>query len=259
MRTSILLAVVLAVGCGGDDPAGGGCGSTSGGAGGSYKRVLACDSTALGIHMCTEYYTNVSSAGASVDALCSAFMGKKLSGGCGTDGSVGSCTDSSTTTGGQYGIVSVNFEYDSDTTTDKYQTECTGNAGTFNAPGDAVGGLPGSSSASTTTTCRDSKGSSGSGVAFSISTELNGMTIECTNYVGSVSGQELSSVEMTGAVPKACPTDKATCTCAGGMGVFGTKTTMVHYDSVVTSSSSNTDCEDLKSSCSGTYSDTYKP
>jgi hypothetical protein len=84
---------------------------------------------------------------------------------------------------------------------------------------------------------------------------VNGEYLECTNYVGTVTAEQLASVLKVGATTSACPEKNALCACTQKKaGTFGTDATLVYYKTSMSSSASN--CAGVAASCD-VYTDSY--
>ncbi|HYP89539.1 MAG TPA: hypothetical protein VEQ59_15330 [Polyangiaceae bacterium] len=241
-----------------DDDGGGGCGLEIDGK--EYELIYACDApfggTISSVRLCTEYYSNVKDAVLqSVAGICTALGGKGVET-CSTEQSAGSCTDTSTTGGGQ-GLVAVTYGYTTEVTPQQYQADCDG---VYAPPGTPPASAP-SGSSNVTSTCPASTStstSSSSGVAFSMATIVNGEVINCTNYIGTVTAPQLQGVLSIGATTDACPEAGSACSClTHGGGTYGTDAMQVFYDTSMTSRDES-DCESVKGSCKGEYNEPYR-
>lgn len=239
-----------------DDGGAGGCGLKVDGK--EYELILACDAPVAAsitdARLCTEYYSNVRQAvEGSVKAICDAFKGKSLDV-CPTQGSLGSCTNSSMAGGGQ-GLISVTYSYaESGQTEQQSRNNC---SGIYAPPGAPPASTP-SAGASVTSTCEAPSETASGAVAFSVSTLANGEVINCSNYIGEVSAAQLDSVLSIGATRGACPEANAGCAClTPGAGTFGTDLMQVHYDTSMTSEAES-DCASVEMSCTGEFTQPYR-
>lgn len=251
------VAVVIA-GCGGSSGGdGGGNGSAPCGApAGEWQYLSSCDGVFGGVvHQCQDTYATPSVAQAiqpEVAGLCSAESGKLLSTTCPTTGSLGSCVITAST-GGLAELIRLYQYQQNGITVQSFEANCQQQHGTFILPNGtlATGGAP-TNSANCGGQATNMMGTS-SGVAFSVATSANGQVIECTNYVGAVTSQELQSLLATGATTSACPAQNAGCACpqAAGSGPFGTTPTLIYYKSSVDPTASI--CASMGTKCSATY------
>lgn len=242
--TPWLLALTLtlqATGCANKDDAASGaaadlpCGAPAG----DWVHVLSCDSTFGSlVHQCIDYYATsaaVSAVGPSFRSICQVQSGTVLEGNCPADGSIGSCTQTASNAPGASTTTAAlerQYFYEGDASrAASFKQDCEGDRGIYTAPGDDPTAPPSSMPAGCSSPT--SPGSQQSGVAFSMSTVVNGEVIECTNYSGEVSAAELESVLQQGAETSACPSAKALCGCPA-QGVFGTDATLVYYQTSMT-------------------------
>jgi hypothetical protein len=200
---------------------------------GDWQYVLSCDSElATNLQQCIDYYATSSFASVAkttFGALCGAMKGTVLSAPCPSEGSIGSCTataSSGQTATSPAAVLERQYFYGGNTSPDSYRKNCEEDRGIYTPPGDAAS-LPAGSRAGS---CGGEAGpeDSSSGVAFSVSTVLNGEVLSCTNYVGEVSEEQLQAVLSQGAETAACPVESAVCGCAVA-GVFQTEATIVYY------------------------------
>ncbi|HYQ15401.1 MAG TPA: hypothetical protein VEQ58_06585 [Polyangiaceae bacterium] len=246
-----LLGAGWVAGCAKDPDDGGSAADLPCGApAGDWKYVLSCDSQFSGlVHQCIDYYATASAVSAvetSFKSICQVQQGTLLSGVCPTEGSNGSCT-ATASSGSSAAVLERQYFYESNTSPASYKASCESDKGIYTPPeGSAV--APTSSGDPKCSQPAKAGGAAG-GVAFSISTVLNGDVIECTNYVGEVSAAELDSVLKQGAETTPCPVEKAVCACPAD-GVFGTKATLVYYQTFMSSSK---DCPNDDAAC-GPYS-----
>ena len=249
--------VLLVAACSGGGSGGGASQAPCGAPAGSWQYLSSCDSKIGGIvHQCQDTYATPAAAASvnvSLSALCGAFGGKLLSSPCPSANSVGSCiiTASTGTTEGELERI---YEYaEGNVTAQSFETSCMSQNAKFILPNGSLpdGGLAGSG-ASCGAQPADGGQSSG-GVAFAVETVVNGQIVECTNFVGTVTAQQLQSVESIGAMTSACPAQNAACACAqaAGLGTFGTTPTMIYYATTVAGGSSA--CADAGVNCSSTY------
>jgi hypothetical protein len=247
---------LLVAACSGGGSGGGGNQAPCGAPPGSWQYLSSCDSKVGGIvHQCQDTYATSASA-ASVNAtlptLCTAFGGKLLSSPCPSANSLGSCLITAST--GTEGELERLYEYaEANVTVESFESSCKSQNAKFILPNGSLpdGGLAGSA-ASCGAQSPDGGPSSG-GVAFAIETVANGQIVECTNFVGTVTAQQLQSVQALGAMTSACPAQNAACACAqaAGSGTFGTTPTMIYYSTTLTGASSA--CADAGANCSMTY------
>ncbi len=247
--------------CGGGSDAGGNSGGNCDSlqvSGNQYPLIFACDVPNLfgtGGHLCTEFYSNVPSIVPTFKALCTAETGTAVSR-CPTAGSLGSCTASSTTGTGTLGAVEATYRYPDSKgkgNAAQFQADCDG--GSVYAPPGAPPASGAKAGSTVTSSCPSKAASSAGGVAFSMATLVNGEYLECTNYVGTVTADQLASVLKIGATTDACPEKNALCACTKKkIGTFGTDATLVYYKTSMASSGSS--CDGLGASCD-VYSDSY--
>jgi len=254
----LLLLGVCLVACGGsDDTASGGggeCGSLDVG-GTKYELLFACDVPNLfgtGAHLCTEFYSNVPQVTASFKALCNAEQGT-VTDHCPTENSFGSCTASSTTGSGTQGAIEATFGYPDSRgggSAAAFQSDC--DDGSVYAPPGAAPASTAKAGSAVTSSCPRT----GGGVAFSMATLVNGEYLECTNYVGTVTADQLASVLKIGATTSPCPEAKALCACTKLKGgTFGTDATLVYYQTSMASSGHA--CDGIETMCDA-YTESYK-
>ncbi|HEY0468171.1 MAG TPA: hypothetical protein VGC79_28425 [Polyangiaceae bacterium] len=231
----------------------GGCGSLDVG-GKKYALLFACDVPNLfgtGAHLCTEFYSNVPQVTTTFKALCSAEQGT-VSGHCPTENSFGSCTVSSTTGSGSQGAIEATFGYPDSRGSGSaaaFERDC--DSGSVYAPPGAPPASTAPTGSMVTSTCPHA-----GGVAFSMATLVNGEYLECTNYVGSVTADQLASVLKIGATTSPCPEANALCACTKNKaGTFGTDATLVYYKTSMASSSKS--CDGIASMCDA-YTESYR-
>jgi hypothetical protein len=204
------------------------------------------------VHQCQDTYATpaaVAGVKASLPGLCSAFGGKLLSSPCSSANSLGSCVISASTGTISGELVRI-YEYaEANLTVQSFQASCRSQNGSFIFPN---GSLPDGGLAGSAANCGTKPSSSG-GLAFAIQTVVNGQVVECTNFVGTVTAQQLQSVQSIGAMTSACPAQNAACACtqAAGSGTFGTTPTLVYYSTSAAGVSSA--CADAGANCSTTY------
>jgi len=254
----VLLGACFAACGGSDDSTSGGageCGSLEVG-GKKYELLFACDVPNLfgsGAHLCTEFYSNVPQVTASFKALCSVEQGT-VKDHCPSENSFGSCTASSTTGSGTQGAIEATFGYPNSRgggSAAAFQSDCDGGSGSVYAP-------PGAAPASTAPTggAVSSSCPRTGGVAFSMATLVNGEYLECTNYAGTVTADQLASVLKIGATTAPCPEAKALCACTKNKGgTFGTDATLVYYKTSMASSDGA--CDGIESMCDA-YTESYQ-
>jgi hypothetical protein len=212
--------------------------------------VLSCESTLVtSLEQCIDYYATgsfASVAETTFRSLCQAQQGKVLGAPCPAAGSIGSCasTASSGPTASSPAAVLERQYFYGGNTTPAFERSCEDDGGVY-TPVDATPGQPERAGSSGCGQGSGANGASG-GVAFSLSTVLNGEVISCTNYVGSVTSQQLSSVLAQGAETSSCPSANAICGCSSE-GVFGTQATIVYYQTSMRGSSSQ--CPNGDASC----------
>lgn len=251
-----LFCVCLAA-CGSSDGAsadgGGQCGSLQVG-GQKYGLLFACDVPNLfgtSAHLCTEYYSNVPQVAASFKGLCQVEQGT-VTARCATEKSLGSCTASSTTSTGTQGAVEATFGYpdaNGKGSAAEFEKDC--DSGSIYAPPGAPPASTAPSGSAVMSTCPKT-----GGVAFSFGTLVNGEYLECTNYVGAVTPDQLASVLKIGATTSACPEANALCACTTTKGgTFGTDATAVYYKTSMASSSSA--CDGIGAGCD-VYTESYQ-
>ncbi len=244
---------LLVVACsGGHDGTSGSNTAPCGAPPGNWHYLSSCDSMLGGVlHQCQDTYATagaVAGVSASLPALCSAYSGTLLHAPCPTANSVGSCIITASTGSVAGELVRLTEYAGTGVTVQSFQASCRSEKGTFVPPGGASpdGGLAG-----TGATCGAKPtggGGASGGVAFSIETDLNGQTIECTNYVGAVTAQQLQSVLSIGAMTGACPTQNAACICKrAGVDLYGTSATQIFYKTAVDPTGSS--CADAGTSC----------
>lgn len=218
---------------------------------GDWQYVLSCRSALLpSLEQCIDYYATASVASVidtTFRGLCQAQQGEVLGDPCPAEGSIGSCT--STASSGPAApspsaVLERQYFYGGNTTPASYKRDCEKEGGVYTA----VGSTPGQPASTASAGCGQGSGGEDAddGVAFSVSTVLNGEVLSCTNYVGSITEQELSSVLAQGAETSACPSTNAICGCPSE-GVFGTQATIVYYQTSMRGSSSA--CPNTDSSC----------
>lgn len=245
--------------CGSSDDGGSGsggpCSSLQVG-GQKYNLLFACDVPNLfgfGTHLCTEYYSNVPQVETTFKVLCGTEQGTVTTR-CPTANSFGSCT--ATSTAGNQGAVEATFGYpdaDGSGSAGQFKSDC--DSGSVYAPPGAPPASTASSGSQIVSTCPQSSGS-GSGVAFSFATLVNGEDLECTNYVGTLTAAQLASVLAIGASTSPCPEKNALCACTKkGAGTFGTDATLVYYKTSMPSSGGS--CDGVGAGCD-VYTDSYE-
>ena len=255
---ALAACLVLALGCSGsgDDDDGSGaapCGAPAG----DWTYLFSCDSTGLGVHQCTDYYATKSAAGAvrqSFQSVCGAFSGTIQNKTCSAAGSVGSCVDTASSgpaASSSQAVLTQLYEYDSDSSyAATYAADCQRNGGVYVAADGSAPSLPAGTNAAA---CKKSSSGASGGNVFSVATYLNDEVLECTNYVGHVTAQELDAViTADGAVAEACPEANALCSCpqATGSGPYGTTATLVYYK---TSIDPNGSCPNTDAACTAGY------
>jgi hypothetical protein len=250
---AVVAISVLVAACSGGQGDSGGNQAPCGAPPGDWQYLSSCDSTVGGlVHQCQDTYATpaaVSGVSASLPGLCSAFSGTLLHSPCSAANSLGSCiiTASTGTIAGE--LVRLNEYAEAGLTVQSFQASCRNQNGTFVLPD---GSLPDGGLAGTTASCGTHPidgGASSGGVAFAIQTVVNGEVVECTNFVGAVTQQQLQSVLSIGAMTSACPTQNAACACTqgAGLGTFGTTATQVYY--TTTSDPSASSCSDAGANC----------
>jgi hypothetical protein len=254
--TAAAAIALLVAACSGGGSGGNGTQAPCGAPAGNWQYLSSCDSKIGGIvHQCQDTYATPAAASGvniSLPALCTAFGGKLLSSPCPSANSVGSCiiTASTGTTEAELERI---YEYaEGNVTAQSFETSCMSQNAKFVLPN---GSLPDGGLAGTGASCgaQPAGGQSSGGVAFAIETLVNGQIVECTNYVGTVTAQQLQSVESIGAMTTACPAQNGACACAqaAGSGTFGTTPTLIYYSTTIGGASSA--CADAGVTCSSTY------
>lgn len=250
-----LLASVVFGGCGkeGDPGSGNGDCASLEVDGKKYELLFACDSPNLfgsGAHSCTEFYSNVPEVRPILQAFCTTGGGTE-SARCPSDGSLGSCTSTSTTATGTQGVIGATYGYPDSRggeSAASFQSDC--DDGSLYAPP----GAPPASNAKAGSPVISSCPRQG-GVAFSLATLVNGEYEQCTNFVGDVTAEQLESVLKLGATTSSCPESRALCACTkNDSGTFGTDATLVYYETSM--SSSRRTCEGLETTCDS-YTESY--
>jgi hypothetical protein len=256
LALSFLGACLASLGaCKTDDPSGSD-GAPCGAPPGDWKYLFSCDSVFAGIvHDCTDYYATEGAADAvepSFRALCSAQSGTILKGKCPAEGSLGSCVNTSSSgpiSGSPAVALSETFTYDSNLSPAQVQSDCEDEGGVYVALDGSAPNLP---AGSNDAACKAGGGATGGTDIFSVQTFGNGEIIECTNYAGSITKDELASLTPTGALPEACPEANAICSCPepAGSGVFGTDATLIYY---TTTAHPLTTCPSSDAACVAGY------
>lgn len=228
---AVAALALVAASCGGG--AGGSSSAPCGAPPGNWQYISSCDTTFGGIiHQCQDTYGTpaaVQALNIELPQVCSAGSGTLLTSPCPLANSLGSCLIVAAT--GTAGELARLYQYaQGSLTPQSFQQTCVSEHGTYLQPD---GTLPDGGTAGSSASCAGGGGGSPStgGVAFSVATMLNGQVLECTNFVGSVTSQQLQSVLAIGATASACPAANAGCACAqpAGSGTFGTTATLVYY------------------------------
>jgi len=232
------------------------CGSFSSG----VEYVSSCEST-VGSHFCIDYYATpntVTTAEETASAFCGG-LGTVLKSPCPTTNTLGSCVDIvSTGASGasQMAIVERDYEYAGQSlTAAEVETSCTGGNGLYVPPD---GSLPDAGAEAGVPACIPGGTPDGSGgangFAFAIEVDANGQPETCTDFFGTVTSDQLSSVIANdGAMTSPCPVQNAVCACPGvaDASVFGTTTTYIYYTSAL---NPLTGCPvDAGAACTTTY------
>jgi len=219
---------------------------------GDWKHVLSCDSEVGGlVHQCIDYYATASAASAvdtSFRTICQVQQGTLLDELCPREGSNGSCTSTASsgpTSSSPAAVLERQYFYESNTSPASYKASCESEKGIYTPPSDSAVAPTSSGDAKCSQPAK--AGAAQGGVAFSVSTVLNGDVIECTNYVGQVTAAELNSVVQQGAETTPCPTESSICACPSAeAGAFGTKVTLIYYQTFMSSSQ---DCPSDDAAC----------